>query len=312
MLKLYKDDLLLVRSHIKSIIETDNKEVYNIIVDYFDNGGKGLRPLLTLVCGDLGINNKNEIINIASIVEIIHTTTLIHDDIIDKAFERRGKKTLNNIYGDRKALFIGDFLFSRILKEMSKINDQRLHKYLSKTLKDLCLGEIKQYEDLYNIDTRVIDYLRKIRRKTAILIAFACVSGAIVSDATDEEVQCCYKFGYYLGMSYQIIDDYLDFKGNNKKLGKDTGQDLENGNITLPIILKIKKDKDKFVSYKNLTSEEKKKLFKEIKSDSNIMNYTLELSNRYLKKAEESIKYLNSDVKDSLLYILNSLMMRDK
>lgn len=311
MLDKYKEDMLLVKKSVKKIIKNDNDKINSIISNFFKQGGKGVRPLLTLVCSKLGkFSNKEDVINIAVIVEIIHTTTLIHDDIIDKATERRGNITLNNLYDNKTALFIGDFLFSRVLKEVSKIQDERIHYYLSKTLKNLCLGEIIQHNDLFNIKTRRIDYLKKIRNKTAILIAFACVSGAIISKANSKDIEASYKFGYYLGMSYQIIDDYLDFVGNEKHLGKDVGQDLINGNITLPVILKIKKNYAEFENLEQKNLLEKKQLIEKIKDDKEVLAEVKLISNKYLKKAQESIKNIDEKVKDDLLLITNKLYNR--
>lgn len=299
------------KSHILNITKSEDKQLDEIINDYFQAGGKGVRLLLALICGSLGKNpNSEDIKHIAAIVEIIHTTTLIHDDIIDKAKERRGRATLNNIYGDNKALFIGDFLFARVLKEVAKIKDRRVHDYLAKTLKELCIGELVQNATLYNVDLRRVDYLKKIKRKTAILIAFACVGGAICSEATEEEIKASYKFGYYLGMSYQIMDDYLDFVADEEQLGKDTGQDLLNGNITLPTIIKISKDREKFLDFENLTLAEKKNLVAEIRADKEIMQETKDISNRYLEKARKEIVDFDNEVQDALLYILDFLSNR--
>lgn len=312
MLMKYNDYIVTTKQKIQKIIESGDYQLDNIVKDYFTAGGKGVRLQLALICGDvINTKNKEDIINIAAIVEVIHTTTLIHDDIIDKALERRGRQTLNNIYGNKKALFIGDFLFARILKEVSKINNPLLHSYLTKTLKELCYGELIQSKDLYNIDSRSIDYLKKIKRKTAILIAFACVSGAIVANKSDEEIIASYNFGYYLGMSYQIMDDYLDFVSDNTKLGKDTGQDLLNGNVTLPILLKIKKDRSKFLNYKNLTLEQKQVLITEIKNDQEILGIVKEKSDKYLNKAIACLNILNPTIRSELTYILNKLSNRE-
>lgn len=309
MLEKYSLEMLEVRKMINDSITCADDEISKIITDYFSNGGKRVRPLLTLVCGRLG-NSNAEVKKIASIIEIIHTTTLIHDDIIDGAKERRGNLTLNNIYTNNKALFIGDFLFARVLTEVSKIENELLHKYLSMTLKELCLGEIIQHNDLYNTKSRVVDYLKKIKRKTAILIAFSCLAGAICSKANEKEIIACYKFGYYLGMSYQIMDDYLDFYANKEQLGKDVGQDLLNGNITLPTILKIKKDNLVFENFKNISLEEKQKLINDIKNDKEVLEETLNLSEKYLAKARTSIAEINNEVKTDLIYILEKLSTR--
>lgn len=310
MLNNYQKSMLEVKNNINKIIENDNEDINSIIQNYFSITGKGVRPLLTLICSNLGKYNK-DVLSIASIIEIIHTTTLIHDDIIDKALERRGNITLNNIYGNKKALFIGDFLFARVLKEMSKLENYELHKYLTKTLKEICIGEIIQNNNLFNTNVRIIDYLKKIKRKTAMLISFSCVAGAICSNAKMSDIIACYKFGHFLGMSYQIMDDYLDFAVDKETFGKDVGQDLLNGNFTFPIILKFLKDKNRFNDFKNMTIEEKNKLIFEIKNDNEILDATKKLSNKYLEKAKVAIERIDEKTKNDLLFILNKMANRN-
>lgn len=314
MLNKYKGDIALARQEIRNIYISDDTELNKIIDEYFESGGKGVRLILALIFSKVGRNEKNKakLIRNAALVELIHTTSLIHDDIIDKAASRRNKPTLNNLYGDKRALFVGDYLFSSILKEASSISNDEFHKYLSSTLKELVYGELIQNKDLYNVDTRTVDYLKKIKRKTAILIAFACVSATILAGATEEEIRASYKFGHYLGMSYQIMDDYLDFVSDEVALGKDIGQDLVNGNITLPIIMKIKQDREKFKNYKELSFDEKKKLVEEIKNDPDILNEVKRISDRYLQKSLNSIEILDLSIRNDLKYVVNSLRDRSK
>ncbi|QWQ39084.1 polyprenyl synthetase family protein [Gemella sp. zg-570] len=313
MLNNYELEIKKTKKLIVNLVSCDDEKINEIIQSYFSSGGKGIRLILALVCSALGDNKKysEDIRHIAAILEIIHTTTLIHDDIIDGASERRGRATLNNIYGNNTALFIGDYLFALVLNEVAKIKNGRVHTYLSETLKQICNGEIIQYEDLYNIDTRELDYLKKIKRKTAILIACSCALGSISSGAIDEYVEKSYKFGYYLGMSYQIMDDYLDFVADEKVLGKDTGQDLMSGNITLPIIFKIKKDRKKFLGYKNFTEIEKLNLISELKADKEILSKVKLISDRYLTKAKLMLEKFPKNVREDLLFIVASLANRN-
>ena len=248
----------------------------------------------------------------ASIVEIIHTASLIHDDIIDNADTRRGSITMNKEYTNEFALHVGDYLFAIVLNEVAKFSDERIHSYLAETLKELCIGELIQADGLYNIKTRRIDYLKKIKRKTAILIAFACVAGSIVSKAYDENIKSAFSYGYYLGMSYQIIDDYLDFAGGAENLGKEVGQDLMNGNITLPALLAKEENSELFSNFTGETSsEEKTEIIDYIKNNEKILSETLDISRRYLLKAQNSIDKIEISVKNELTFIMNKLARRD-
>ena len=314
MLKQYDELVQEVLEDIFVITKSEDKKLNQVIKKYFSAGGKRVRVLLLLICSKLGDfnNNKKNIIRMASIVEIIHTASLIHDDIIDKAETRRGNITLNKEFGDEFALLVGDYLFSIVLREVSEFENELIHSYLATTLKELCIGELIQEDGLYNLNTRRLDYLRKIKRKTAILIAFATVSGSIISGAKKEDVDSSYRFGYYLGMSYQIIDDYLDFAGGATSLGKEIGQDLVNGNITLPALIAKEKNENLFLDFnRSINLEKKNVIIDYIKSDKDILDETLSISQRYLDKAENSIAEINEEVNKELIFIMNRLARRE-
>ena len=314
MLKQYDELVQEVLEDIFVITKSEDEKLNQVIKKYFSAGGKRVRVLLLLICSKLGDfnNNKKNIIRMASIVEIIHTASLIHDDIIDKAETRRGNITLNKEFGDEFALLVGDYLFSIVLREVSEFENELIHSYLATTLKELCIGELIQEDGLYNLNTRRLDYLRKIKRKTAILIAFATVSGSIISGAKIEDVDSSYRFGYYLGMSYQIIDDYLDFAGGATSLGKEIGQDLVNGNITLPALIAKEKNENLFLDFnRSINLEKKNVIIDYIKNNKDILDETLSISQRYLDKAENSIAEINEEVNKELIFIMNRLARRE-
>ena len=314
MLKQYDTLVHEVLEDIFEVIRSNDKQLDEVVKQYFLNGGKRVRVLLLLMCAKLGNFelNKKDIIRMASIVEIIHTASLIHDDIIDNADTRRGSVTMNKMYSNEFALRVGDYLFSVVLKEVAKFDNEKIHLYLSQTLKELCIGELIQEDGLYNVKTRKLDYLKKIKRKTAILIAFACVVGSIVADASDEDIRSAFSYGYYLGMSYQIVDDYLDFVGGAQNLGKEVGQDLMNGNITLPALLAKEENPELFYNFtKDTSSKEKGKIINYIKNNDKILLETLTVSRRYLEKAQNSIDNIDSIVKNELIFIMNKLARRE-
>ena len=314
MLKQYDELVQEVLEDIFVITKSEDEKLNQVIKKYFSAGGKRVRVLLLLICSKLGDfnNNKKNIIRMASIVEIIHTASLIHDDIIDKAETRRGNITLNKEFGDEFALLVGDYLFSIVLREVSEFENELIHSYLATTLKELCIGELIQEDGLYNLNTRRLDYLRKIKRKTVILIAFATVSGSIISGAKKEDVDSSYRFGYYLGMSYQIIVDYLDFAGGATSLGKEIGQDLVNGNITLPALIAKEKNENLFLDFnRSINLEKKNVIIDYIKNNKDILDETLSISQRYLDKAENSIAEINEEVNKELIFIMNRLARRE-
>ena len=200
-------------------------------------GGKRLRPMLMLLCA----NAKNSCPNsrsmpLATALELIHTASLVHDDIIDTSKRRRGVETANSKYGAQIAVLIGDYLFAKAFQLVAE-NDYgaQVQLILSKLVKNLCVGEIMQDRSLFVVPT-MSDYYRRINLKTAIFLASCCRLGAIVSEMTEREVENLTAYGSGLGLAFQIIDDLLDFFGDEKITGKPHGGDLKSGVITLPVI----------------------------------------------------------------------------
>src|SRR5690625_5189936 len=205
-------------------------------------GGKRIRPVFVLLSAQFGNHKENieQVKAVAVALELIHMATLVHDDVVDDAELRRGKPTIKHLYGNRVAMYTGDYILARALEVITTVEIRSVHRSLSKTLVKVVEGEIAQIEDKFNINQDIYDYLRRIKRKTALLIATSCKLGAVASGATEREANKLYRYGYNVGMSFQIIDDILDFTASPEELGKPTGSDLIQGNITLPIFFAMK------------------------------------------------------------------------
>ncbi|WEH11818.1 polyprenyl synthetase family protein [Alicyclobacillus fastidiosus] len=205
-----------------------------------DAGGKRLRPLFALICGtthQVDRNTRDEVPKLAAALEMIHMATLVHDDVIDQAAVRRGRPTVRSEYGNLAAMYTGDFLFARAIQLLAEVDNSDVHREMSLGMVRLCQGEIEQIRDFYNWDQSIKTYLRRIERKTALLIALSCALGARVSAANARDVSALRLFGHYTGMAFQIIDDILDFVGNEHVVGKPVGGDLRQGNLTLPALV---------------------------------------------------------------------------
>ena len=168
--------------------------------------------------------------------------TLVHDDVIDKSDKRRGRLTIVKKWDVTTAILTGNFLLALGLEHLSEIRDNRIHHIISNSIVNVGLGELFQFQDQFNSEQSITNYLRRINRKTALLIQLATEVGAITSEANDETIRKLKMIGHYIGMSFQIVDDILDFTSTEKKLGKPVGSDLMNGHITLPVLLEMKKD----------------------------------------------------------------------
>lgn len=200
-------------------------------------GGKRLRPMLFLLCANAKENCPHEkTMPLATALELIHTASLVHDDIIDTSKKRRGVETANSKYGAQIAVLIGDYLFAKAFQLVAE-NDYgaQVSTVLSKLVKNLCIGEIMQDRSLFVVPT-MSEYYTRINLKTAIFLSSCCRLGAIVSAMNDREVENLTAYGSGLGLAFQIIDDLLDFFGDEKITGKPHGGDLKSGVITLPVI----------------------------------------------------------------------------
>ena len=200
-------------------------------------GGKRLRPMLFLLCANYGKNfSPEKVMPLAVALELIHTASLVHDDILDNSKKRRGIETANSKYGAQVAVLIGDYLFAKAFQLVAENNyGTAVTTILSKLVKNLCVGEIRQDRSLYEVPT-LSEYYTRINLKTAIFLSNCCQLGAIVAEMDKREVENLTAYGTGLGLAFQIIDDLLDFFGDEKITGKPHGGDLKSGVITLPVI----------------------------------------------------------------------------
>jgi len=205
------------------------------------SGGKRLRPvLLLLTCGALGCTDAQRF-NLAAVVEFIHTATLLHDDVVDESTLRRGKSTANEVFGNPASVLVGDFLYSRAFQMMVETGSMRVMQILADATNVIAEGEVLQ---LMNIRDAALDeaaYLRVIRSKTAKLFEASCRLAAVLAGSPAAVEAACAEYGQSLGTAFQIIDDVLDYEGDATELGKNLGDDLREGKVTLPLILAMQR-----------------------------------------------------------------------
>src|SRR2546421_4271530 len=198
--------------------------------------GKRLRTALTLLAGKMKTYRFDKLLHLSVAFEMVHLATLIHDDIVDNASTRRGNPTVNALWGDNIAILLGDYYFAKTAGLIADINDNRIDHLFSDTVATVCEGTIIEMMTAGRIDLTIESYYEKINHKTACLIAACCKGGAIVSQASDEEINLFYEYGLNLGIAFQIIDDVLDYTEDQSTIGKPAGNDLRQGMVTLPLI----------------------------------------------------------------------------
>lgn len=292
-----KSDLLEVEHGLSQSIYTDHHHLHQTSTHLLNAGGKRIRPAFVLLSGHFGRFDMEKCKRIAITLELIHMATLVHDDVIDNAKTRRGQLTVKEKWDNQVAMMTGDYILASALKEVSKIKMSKVHQVLSSTMVEVCRGEIEQIQDLFKINHSAKRYFHRIKRKTALLIAISCQLGAVVCKAPPEIVNKLYSYGYYVGMAFQMIDDVLDFTGNEKKLGKPAGSDLRQGNVTLPVVYLLnhgkKEEKELIESF--LKSKGNHGSFQQILSivkKSKGIPFTMDLAHRYLQKAMKAIESL--------------------
>ncbi|MFD1018488.1 heptaprenyl diphosphate synthase component II [Thalassobacillus hwangdonensis] len=295
-----KQDLSQIEESINETIQAEHPVLREASTQLLQAGGKRIRPVFVLLAGKFGDYQLERMKAVAVSLELIHMASLVHDDVIDDAELRRGQPTIKSKWDNRIAMYTGDYIFARSLECLSELDNPRAHQILAKTIVEVCVGEIEQIKDKYHLDQNLRTYLRRIKRKTALLIAVSCRLGAIAANVPYEQERALFKYGYYVGMSYQIIDDVLDFTASEQELGKPAGGDLLQGNITAPVLYAMEDDRiaDQLRElFKNdpeaVTKDELSSVIEQIKH-SDAIDRSFALSERYLQKAYDALETLPS------------------
>ena len=235
----YHAELEEVNEQVRQNLDSQVGLVNSVAGHILSSGGKRIRPLLLLLCARLcGYTGRDDML-LASLVEYIHTATLLHDDVVDEADLRRGRRTARRLWGNQVSILVGDYLYSKAICHIVRFRNQQLNELLSDACRKMAEGEVLQlYYNDYTETPSITeaDYLRIIEYKTAGLIAAACGIGAIIANASAEQQAALFRFGQEVGVAFQLVDDALDYTANGEQLGKSHGQDLRQGKVTLPLL----------------------------------------------------------------------------
>ncbi|MFQ5823899.1 MAG: polyprenyl synthetase family protein [bacterium] len=307
-------ELIKVEEKIEKELYSD-EEAVSIINEYVLNtSGKRLRPALVLLSGKAVSNHQspitNYLISLATAIELIHTATLIHDDVIDEGNLRRAKSTVNAKWGDELSVLFGDYLYSKAFSLLVHIRNQEILTLLSSTTNGMCEGEIVQIAVANNNFTAISEgeYLKIIEKKTGRLISACCQTGSILGGADETEIVALQKYGLNFGMAFQIVDDCLDLIGKENELGKSLGSDVRKRKLTLPLIYLLSRSTNKrnAVDWLYEVCQSKHDLLYES------INYAFGKANVYVEKAKERIETLGiiPPIKESLVNLLEYIVIR--
>jgi len=229
-----QEDIPLVEAQFDLIKQVELAPLAAMLDHVLGAGGKRIRPGLALLGGTFGDYDLDRLVPLAASIELLHTATLVHDDVIDAAATRRGRPTANHLYDNAVSVMIGDFLFAHAADLIARVGSVPIVRLFARTLMRIVTGEIDQDVGAFDASKRINDYLARIGGKTASLFATACEGGGVATGAPEPYVEALRDYGYNLGVAFQIIDDILDFTGDEAVMGKPAGSDLMQGTLTLP------------------------------------------------------------------------------
>ncbi|RLB72924.1 MAG: octaprenyl diphosphate synthase [Deltaproteobacteria bacterium] len=236
VIELLQDEMAAVERQFKKNLMSDVQLVSQVGDYVLSSGGKRIRPMLLLLCARLCHYQGDKHIDLAGVVEFIHTATLLHDDVVDSANLRRGNRSANSVWGNQASVLVGDFLFAKSFSVMVGSESLKILQILSDTTTQLAEGEILQLINTCDLEVDEPRYLQVVRDKTAILIAAACQVAGVLSGVDDTQEMALREFGLEIGTAFQLMDDALDYIADQEDFGKEKGHDLFEGKMTLPLI----------------------------------------------------------------------------
>ena len=291
-----------------------NVDLINQMSHYIiSSGGKRIRPLLLLLCARATDYDGDYHYSMAVVIELIHTATLLHDDVVDQSTTRRGQETANELWGNAPSVLVGDFLYSRAFEIMVEPNSMEIMKILSKATNQISEGEVLQLLNIKNANVTQKEYYRVIERKTACLFKAACQIAGILSNSNQKVIEAMGKFGMHLGNAFQIIDDTLDYESDSNIIGKEVGDDLSEGKVTLPMIYALEKTtkSDKKILTDAIQNADASNINQvvEILINVNAFQYSRDIANKESNMALESIDILPSSKYKTALKLLCKLSL---
>ncbi len=311
-----KEELGRVEESLKTLCASPNPLISEINRYLFQKKGKRIRPALLILCSKLLRYRGDEHIYMAALVEFIHTASLIHDDIIDNAERRRGRDSVHTRWGPNVSVLLGDYLYIKTIGLSLESDYPGVVRILTDVSSRMIDGELNEYTRSGHLDTSETDYLEIINQKTASLFAAACQIGAVLGKATPEQERLLVDYGRDLGMTFQVIDDLLDFQGDADELGKPVLSDLSEGRITLPLIHSLRSDgpegsrRLRTLMGKKKQSRESRKEILDIIRGNGALDYTFRKAEEFSLRARKHISLFPDSTHREALSLLAEFVLK--
>ena len=312
-----REDLENTRKFSMQALDSDIPLIQEIGGHFHQCSGKKLRPIIVLLSSRaLGYQGDNEHIALATILETIHVATLLHDDVVDDSKMRRGKASANSIWGNSASVLVGDFLYSRTFELLVGINRTEVFEVMARTVRRVSEGEVLQLVQLQSNTATENDYFETIERKTAALFSAGARIGAVITNQSEATKQRMTDFGTNLGIAFQLIDDCLDYMGNEIRTGKSVGDDLAQGKITLPMIYALNhcnrsEQASLEFAIRNPGEADILQVYRII-DDCGALKYTVDLARNYANNAKQNIEFLpHTPYRAALFQLVEFVCSRD-
>lgn len=313
------EDLKLVEQQFRKDLQSDVPLIRKVGEYVLSSGGKRVRPALLLLTARLSDYSGDKAVPLASVIEFIHTATLLHDDVVDSATLRRGLASANTLWGNEASVLVGDFLFSKSFSLMVNVGSLDILRVLSDATTVIAEGEVMQLLCTGELDLTEEQYIKVVRSKTAILMSAACEAGAILGEAARSQQQALADFGMDLGIAFQLMDDLLDYVATEEEFGKCIGHDLEEGKITLPLIHTLKQCSDSERALIAAVVEKDEMSLGDFRAVSSIVKqyggiaYTVEVALSYINRCKNHLDlFAPSPVREALLSLSEYIVTRSK
>lgn len=309
------EDMILVEDLLESVKQTDNFALTRMMEHALEARGKRLRPGLVLLSGCLGDYDLNRLVPLGAAIELLHTASLVHDDVVDGALSRRGRPTSNAIFDNAITVLLGDYMFANAAEMVTRTGSLEVTRLFALTLMKMTNGELDQDAAAFNVGNDVQQYLGRIGGKTAALFANATEGGAILGKCSADGVAAMRTYGYSIGMAFQIVDDVLDFTGDEATMGKPVGGDLREGTLTLPGLLLLERyPRNNPIKRLFMAKRDREKHLQASLAmvlDTEVLDASMDIARDYVRRGIEAIEPLPAgSVKESLVRIADYVLER--